>query len=128
VAAMALITTESASIVIGCAIKVHRALGAGLFESVYEPCMAHEMTRAGLHFERQVTVPLTYGGLVFDRGFRADFVVEKELVVELKSVERLAPVHHTQLLTYMRLTGLRKGLLFNFNEALLKHGIKSIVR
>jgi len=85
------------------------------------------MTKAGLYFERQVALRLVYDGLEFDRAFRVDFVVERELVVELKSVERLIPVHQAQLLTYMRLSGLRKGLLFNFNESLLKHGIKSVV-
>jgi len=124
---MALITTESASIVIGCAITVHRKLGAGLFESVYEPCLAHEMELAGLHFQRQVPLPLTYDGIVFDRGFRVDFVVENELVVEVKSVEHVLPVHKAQLRTYMKLTGHRKGLLLNFNVALMKHGIKSVV-
>jgi len=124
---MALVTTDSASVVIGCAIKVHRKLGPGLFESVYEPCLAHEMQLVELQFDRQVPLPLTYDGIVFDRGFRADFVVENELVVELKSVERLMPVHQAQLLTYMKLTGLRKGLLLNFNAALMKHGIRSVV-
>ena len=124
---MALITTESASLVIGCAMTVHRKLGPGLFESVYEPCLAHEMELAGLQFDRQVPLPLTYDGIMFERGFRVDFVVENELVVEIKSVEHLIPVHKAQLLTYMKLTGLRKGLLLNFNEALLKHGIKSVV-
>jgi len=108
-------------------MTVHRTLGAGLFESVYEPCLAHEMELAGLQFDRQVPVPLTYDGIMFERGFRIDFVVENELVVEIKSVEHLIPVHKAQLLTYMKLTGLRKGLLLNFNEALLKHGIRSVV-
>jgi GxxExxY protein len=85
------------------------------------------MGLAGLHFERQVAVPLTYDGIAFERGFRVDFVVENELVVEIKSVEHVLPVHKAQLLTYMKLTGLRKGLLLNFNVALMKHGIKSVV-
>ena len=124
---MALITTDSASIVIGCAMTVHRTLGAGLFESVYEPCLAHELTKVRLQFERQVVVPIIYDGLEFDRGFRVDLIVENELVVEIKSVERLIPVHTAQLLTYMKLTHLRKGLLLNFNVALMKDGIKSVV-
>ena len=125
---MTLITTPSASIVIGCAMKVHRTLGPGLFESAIEPCLAHEMTKAGLEFERQVTVPLIYDGLNLGRGFRVDFIVERELIVEVKCVERLLPVHDAQLLTYMKLTGLRKGLILNFNAALLKNGIRSFVR
>ena len=113
--------------VIGCAIAVHRTLGPGLFESVYEPCLAYEMTKAGLRFDRQVALPVSYDGFVFDRAFRVDFVIENELIVEVKSVERLLPVHHTQLLTYLKLAGLRKGLLINFNAPLLKQGLKSIV-
>jgi GxxExxY protein len=124
---VALITTDSAGVVIGCAIAVHRALGPGLFESVYEPCLAHEMTKAGLRFDRQVALPVIYDGLVFHRAFRVDFVVEDELILELKSVEHVAPVHHTQLLTYLKLSGLRKGLLINFNVPLLKEGLKSVV-
>ena len=108
---MALITTPSADSVIGCAIKVHRALGPGLFESVYEPCLAHEMAKAGLRFAKQV----------------ADFVVEDELIVEVKSLEKVLAVHATQVLTYLRLTGLRKGLLINFNVPVLKEGLKSFV-
>lgn len=124
---MALITTPSADSVIGCAIKVHRALGPGLFESVYQPCLAHEMAKAGLRFARQVVIPLTYDGLAFPHGFRADFVVEDELIVEVKSLEKVLPVHATQVLTYLRLTGLRKGLLINFNVPVLKEGLKSFV-
>ena len=124
---MALITTASAHTVIGCAIKVHRELGAGLFESVYGPCLAHEMARAGLKFRREVVFPLMYDGLSFERAFRADFVVEDELVLEVKAVEAIAPVHDSQVLTYMRLLRLRKGLLINFNVPVLKSGIRSFV-
>lgn len=85
------------------------------------------MTKAGLRFDRQVVLPVTYDGVVLLRGFRIDFVVEDELVLELKSVEHVAPVHHTQLLTYLKLSGLRKGLLINFNVPLLKEGLKSVV-
>ena len=124
---MALETVPSAEVVIGCAIKVHTELGPGLFESVYMPCLVHELQKAGVRVRQQVRVPLTYDGLDFDCAFRADLIVEEELIVEVKSVDKLSPVHHKQLLTYMRLSKINKGLLFNFNEKLLKDGIKSIV-
>jgi GxxExxY protein len=124
---MALITTPSARTVIGCAIQVHRTLGPGLFESIYQPCLAHELRKAGLRFDQQVLLPVTYDGIKFPRSFRADLVVENELIVEVKALEQIAPVHSTQILTYMRLSGLRKGLLLNFNVAVLKNGIKSYV-
>jgi len=125
---MALITTPLATAVIGCAIRVHRALGPGLFESVYEPCLADELSRGKIEFKRQVSVPIKYGGREIGPGFRLDFLIEEELVLELKSVEKLLPVHEKQVLTYLKLTGLRKGLLMNFNASLLKQGIRSIVR
>ncbi len=124
---MSLVTTESTSRVIGCAIRVHRALGPGLFESVYEPCLAYELTRAGVRFERQLTLPVTYGDVVLERAFRIDLLVEGDLIVELKSVESFTPLHRTQLKTYMKLAKIRKGLLLNFNVTLLKHGIRSVV-
>ena len=114
--------------VIGLAIKVHRALGPGLFESVYQPCMAHEMRKAGVRFEQQKPISVVYDGLVFDRTFRADLIVEDELIVEIKSVEKLTPLHHAQLLTYLKFTGLRKGLIINFNVPVLKEGLHSVVR
>jgi GxxExxY protein len=125
---MALVTVDSANTVIGCAIAVHRVLGPGLFESVYEPCLAYELHRAGLRFERQVLLPLVYEGVRLSQAFRADFIVEDELLVEVKSVERLQPVHQMQVLTYVKLAGLTKGLLINFNVPLLKEGVRSIVR
>ena len=106
---------------------MHSATGPGLFESVYEPCLVHEMTKAGIHFKRQVMVPLVYDNIVMDQAFRADLVVEDELIVEVKSIEQIAPLHEKQLLTYMKLTGLRKGLILNFNARLMKDGIKSVV-
>ena len=124
---MALVTVGSAETVIGCAIRVHARIGPGVFESVYLPCLAYELAKAGLHFKQQVTVPLVYDGLVFDQAFRADLIVEDELIVEVKSVEQITPVHLKQLLTYLRLTGLRKGLLINFKSSLLKDGIRSVV-
>jgi len=124
---MALVTVDSAELVISCAIKVHSATGPGLFESVYEPCLTHELAKAGAKFKRQVLVPLIYDNIVIDQAFRADFIVEDELIVEVKSVEQLTLLHHKQLLTYLRLTGLRKGLLINFNAPRLKDGLKSVV-
>jgi GxxExxY protein len=124
---MSLITTPSAGQVIGCATRVHRALGPGLFESVYQPCLSYEMSRAGLRFQEQVTLPIQYGDLHVTRAFRCDFVVEDELIVELKCVEQVLPVHHHQVLTYLKLSGKTKGLLINFNVALLKQGLKSFV-
>ena len=125
---MPLVTTAVATQVIGLAIKVHRALGPGLFESVYQPCMAHEMRKAGVRFEQQKPISVVYDGLVFDRTFRADLIVEDELIVEIKSVEKLTPLHHAQLLTYLKFTGLRKGLIINFNVPVLKEGLHSVVR
>ena len=124
---MALVTTPSATVVIGCAIKLHRALGPGIFESVYQPCLAHEMRKAGLQFEQQVRAPIVYDNLKFSQGFRIDFLVESELVLELKSLEKVLPVHGSQVLTYMKLSGVRTGLLINFNVPVLKQGIKSFV-
>jgi len=124
---MTLVTTESATKVIGLGIKVHRALGPGLFESVYQTCVAHELRKAGMVFEQQRAIPVVYDGMVLDHAFRADLIMERELIVEIKSIEKVTPLHHAQLLTYMKLTGLRKGLMMNFNVSLLKDGIKSIV-
>jgi GxxExxY protein len=124
---MTLVTTPVATKVIGCAITVHRSLGPGLFESVYEPCLAHEMRKAGLQFKEQALLPVNYDGLTFGKGFVADFIVEDEVIVELKSIDKLLPVHGAQVLTYLRLTGLRKGLLINFNVSILKYGVKSYV-
>ena len=109
--------------IIGAAIEVHRELGPGLLESVYESCLAHELTARGLKFERQLPVPAIYKGIPIDIGFRADFVVEATVVLELKAIDRVAAVHEAQLMTYLRLTGKRVGLLINFNTKLLKDGI-----
>ena len=110
--------------IIGCAIKVHRALGPGLLESAYEACLAHELTKAGLHIRRQVPVPIVYDGIKLDAAYQLDLVVEDKIIVELKSVEMLLPIHEAQLITYLKLTGMKLGLLINFNVALLKNGIK----
>ena len=113
--------------VLGCALEVHKALGPGLLESAYESALAYELSTAGLMAQRQVDVPVVYKKAKLDCGFRIDLLVEKQLVVELKSVESLLPLHEAQLLTYLKLTGCKVGLLINFNVRLLKSGIKRLV-
>ncbi|MCX7045261.1 MAG: GxxExxY protein [Candidatus Sumerlaeota bacterium] len=110
--------------VIGCAIQVHRELGPGLLESAYEECLCYELKLAGLSFERQVPLPVIYKEVKMDCGYRLDVVVDKKLILELKTVENLLPIHEAQLLTYLKLSGIRFGLLMNFNTAILKEGIK----
>jgi GxxExxY protein len=109
--------------VVGAAIAVHKALGPGLLETVYEVVLAHELERRGHRVRRQVAVPIRYGGKVFDEGFRADINVEDKVILELKSVERTTPAHKKQIQTYLRLTGCKLGYLLNFGEALMKDGI-----
>jgi GxxExxY protein len=109
--------------IIGAAIEVHRHLGPGLLESAYEECLCHELHLRGIDFRRQVDLPVEYKGLKLDCGYRLDLIVHEEVVVELKCVERVLPVHEAQLLTYMMLTGKRVGLLINFNVPLLTKGI-----
>ncbi len=109
--------------IVGAAIDVHRELGPGLLESVYEECLAFELSQRGLVFARQIAVPLSYKGQSLDSQLRLDLVVENAVVVELKSVEAVLPVHEAQLLTYLRLTGCQVGLLINFNVAVLRNGI-----
>lgn len=113
--------------VIGCALEVHRNLGPGLLESTYEQCLAHELSLAGLPFRLQHALPVKYKGIVLDCGYRVDVLVEDQLIVELKSVEKVVPIHEAQLLTYMKLAQIRIGLLINFNVGLLKDGIKRMV-
>lgn len=113
--------------VIGLAIEVHKALGPGLLEAVYERCLCHEMEESGLRFGHQVPGRVTYKGLVMDGGFRMDLLIEDRLIVELKAVSALLPVHGAQLLTYMRLSGIRTGLLLNFNVPRLREGIRRMV-
>ena len=118
---------DIARIVVDACYKIHTGLGPGLLESVYEAVLARELEWRGLRVERQVSVPITWEGLEFDEGFRADLIVEGKLIVELKSVEKIAPVHGKQLLTYLRMADKRLGLLVNFGEALIKDGIKRVV-
>lgn len=113
--------------IIKAAIKIHRKLGPGLLESAYEACLAYELEQAGLHVQRQRAVPLIYGTVKLDCGFRADLVVEREVVVEIKSKEALHPVDQAQLLSHLRLLDLRIGLLINFHVLMLKDGIKRMV-
>jgi GxxExxY protein len=117
---------EIASMVMDKAFLLHRELGPGLLESVYEVVLDKQLTEMGLAVERQVPIPIRFQGIAFDEGFRADLFVEKKVVIELKSVERLQPVHSKQLLTYLRLTGCRLGLLINFGENLMKDGFKRV--
>ena len=116
-----------ATIVFESAFKVHRALGPGLLESVYEVCLCHELTKAGLKFRRQVELPVIYDSIRLESGFRIDVLVEEEIVVELKAVETMIPLYEAKIMTYLKLTGKRLGLLINFNVALLKDGIKRII-
>lgn len=106
--------------------EIHRELGPGLFESIYEEILAHELIQSGIAFERQVPIPVRYRGHVFGIGFRADMIVERRIILELKSVEFILPVHGKQGLSYLRLLDLRLGLLINFNSALLHQGITRI--
>ncbi len=114
--------------VIGCAIEVHRTVGPGLLESAYESCLTLELHERGITFARQVPVPMLYKSRRLDCGYRADLIVENELLVELKSIERLLPIHQAQVLTYLKLVDLHHGLIINFNVRRLVDGIRSVVR
>lgn len=113
--------------VIGCATEVHRHLGPGLLESAYEDCLCFELAQAGLSTRRQVELPVLYKGIRLAVGYRLDLLVEERLVLEIKSVERVLPIHEAQLLTYLRMSGLRAGLVLNFNHVVLKEGIRRVV-
>lgn len=123
-----MIINDITAIVIDECIKIHKDLGPGLFESVYEEVLNYRLTvKRNLKVERQVAIPVFYEEVKLELGFRADLIVEGEVIVEIKSVETLMSVHHKQLLTYLKLTSLKVGLLINFNELLLKDGLKRIV-
>jgi GxxExxY protein len=113
--------------VIGAAIEVHKNLGPGLLESTYEECLAHELTLRRLSFKRQVPIPIVYKGKRLDCGYRLDSIVEKAMILELKSCEKIEPVHKAQLLTYLKLSDLKLGLLLNFNVPIMKDGIVRVV-
>ena len=118
---------EIGTIVVQCAIAVHRELGPGLLETVYEVVLARELQEKGLKVERQIRIPIEYKGVQFDEGFRSDILVEGKVILELKSVEKVAPAHKKQVQTYLRLTGCKLGYLLNFGEALMKNGITRCV-
>ena len=117
---------EISRVVMDEAFDIHRKLGPGLLESVYEAVLEQRLTRGGLAVQRQVPVPILFEGILFDEGFRADLIVNGQVIIELKSVERTIPLHSKQLLTYLRLTGCKLGLLINFGEGLLKDGFKRV--
>lgn len=112
--------------VVDSAFQVHRALGPGLLETVYEQCLTRELAKRGMEVKRQVSVPVVYDGEVIDTAFRLDLLVADEIVVEIKSVEKVAPVHKAQLLTYLKLSGKRLGFLINFNVPLIRDGISRL--
>lgn len=118
---------EISKIIVNTAFQIHTQLGPGLLESVYEEIMSYELTKQGLIVERQKAIPVIWNELKMEIGFRADLIIENIVIIELKSVEILASVHPKQLLTYLRLTNLKLGLLLNFNEPLIKNGITRIV-
>ena len=113
--------------IIGAAIQVHRELGPGLLESAYEACLCHELSLHNLKFERQKALPISYKGVMLDTGYRLDLVVEDQVIVEIKAVSELLPIHEAQLLSYLKQVGGGRGLLINFNVKLLKHGLRRLV-
>ncbi len=113
--------------IIGAAIEVHKELGPGLLESTYEECICHEFKLRHIHYERQQSLPIKYKGIILDCGYRIDIMVENIVILELKSVDGLLPIHEAQLLTYLKLRDLKVGLLINFNVPVLKQGIKRLI-
>jgi GxxExxY protein len=113
--------------IISAAIEVHKTLGPGLLESAYEECLSHELGLRGINHKRQQELPIDYKGCKLDCGYRMDLLVEDQVVVELKAVDNLQPIHEAQLITYLKLTGVRVGLIINFNVSVLRDGIKRIV-
>jgi len=120
-------TEEVAKLVVDSAFAVHKTLGAGLLESVYEPCFSHELQKRGLAYQRQVLIPIIYDGVKLDEHLRLDVLVEAQIICELKAIDQILPVHQAQLLTYLKLANKRLGFLINFNVPLIKNGIKRIV-
>ena len=113
-------------LVIGLCLKIHKTLGPGLLETVYEEVLVHEIRKLGIAIARQVGIPVQYENVILDLGFRVDLIIDDKVILELKSVETVLPIHKKQLLTYLKLTGKRIGLLINFNETLMKNGITRI--
>jgi GxxExxY protein len=118
---------ELSKIIVDLAYQIHIKLGPGLLESVYEEIMFYEFHKRGIYVERQKGIPVFWEDIKMELGFRADLIIEKKVIIEIKSVEAIAPVHPKQLLTYLKITGLKLGLLINFNEVLIKNGITRIV-
>jgi GxxExxY protein len=112
------------NVVIGAAIDVHKTLGPGLLETAYETCLCHELDLRGIEYKKQIQLPVKYKSIQLDCGYRLDVLVENKIVIELKSIEKILPIHDAQLLTYLKLGGWQLGMIFNFNVSLLKHGIK----
>ncbi len=113
--------------IVDSAFKVHSVLGPGLLEQIYETCIAKELVKRGLRVDRQLEVPVSYDGEKLDTGFRLDLLVDEKVIIEVKAVESLASVHHAQILTYLKLSGRRLGLLINFNVPVIRQGIKRVV-
>jgi len=113
--------------VIGCAIEVHKALGPGLLESTYQQCLAHELSINHIDFVCEYALPVNYKGIYLDCGYRLDFIIGQQIILEIKSVDQLHKIHEAQLLTYMKLANIKQGFLINFNVNLLKQGLKSFV-
>ena len=118
---------EVGKVIVDSAVQLHRELGPGLLETVYEVLLAHEIEARGVKVERQVNIPITYRGIKFDEGFRADLIVDHKVIVELKSVEQISKAHKKQVLTYLKLTDLKLGYLLNFGEELMKEGISRVI-
>lgn len=113
--------------IIGCAYKVHSELGPGLLESTYEVCLEYELLKAGLNVERQKVLPVVYENIKLEAGYRIDLLVNKKIIIELKSVDQIAPIHKAQVMTYLKLSGLKLGLLLNFNTLDMKQGINRVI-
>lgn len=117
---------EITQTIIGCAIRVHKALGPGLLESTYEVCLVHELSKSGLKVRSQVALPVVYDGVTLDAGYRVDLLVEEMVIVELKAVESIHPIHEAQVISYLKLSGMKIGLLINFNVKMLTNGIRRL--
>ncbi|HBE02417.1 MAG: GxxExxY protein [Spirochaetes bacterium GWF1_41_5] len=118
---------ELSNKIIGLAIEVHRELGPGLLESTYKQCLAYELRNSVINFDMEIEMPVKYKDIIISCGYRADFVIENKIVIEIKSIDKLAPIHEAQILTYMKLSKISIGLLINFNEQMLKSGIRRFV-
>ena len=113
---------------LACAFEVHRILGPGLLENAYKTCLCHELQLKGLPHRREADIPIEYKGVPVEAGYRADLIVDTKVLVELRAIDRLLPVHEAQILTYLRLSGVRVGLLINFNVTSLRHGVRRFIR